>query len=48
MRAQVDPGTAATLTGHFFAVMLKFYQEVNDDDRRAAVAQVGLAILGGS
>lgn len=43
LRSGVDPGTAATLTGHSVVVMLKFYQQVTEDDRRAAVE---LAALG--
>lgn len=45
LRAQVDPGTAATLTGHTVEVMLKFYQEVSDEDRRVAAAQANLGSL---
>ena len=45
LRAHVDPGTAATLTGHTVEVMLKFYQEVSDEDRRSAAAQANLGSL---
>lgn len=44
LKAQVDPGTAATLTGHSVQVMLRYYQQVSDEDRRhaAEMAQLGL------
>ena len=45
MRARVDPGTAAVLTGHSVQVMLGHYQQVTDDDRRAAADQAGLGVL---
>lgn len=37
IRAHVDPGTAAALTGHSIQVMLRFYQQVTPQDARAAV-----------
>ena len=43
LRRGVDPGTAATLTGHSVVVMLKFYQQVSEDDRRAAVESANLS-----
>lgn len=46
IRAGVDPGTAATLTGHSIQVMLRFYQQVTDEDRRLAVDQALLGELG--
>ncbi|GDX82541.1 hypothetical protein LBMAG42_43520 [Deltaproteobacteria bacterium] len=45
MRAQVDPGTAATLTGHSVQVMLRHYQQVTEGDQRAAVARAPLGDL---
>lgn len=33
LRAQVDPATTASLTGHSIDVMLKHYREVTDEDR---------------
>ena len=45
MRARVDPGTAATLTGHSVQVMLRHYQVVSDDDRKAAVVVANLGVL---
>jgi integrase len=45
LRSKVDPGTAATLTGHSVEVMLRYYQSVTDDDRRAAVATAHLGLL---
>ncbi len=42
LRAGVNPGTAATLTGHTVEVMLRYYQQVSDEDRRAAVVLAGL------
>lgn len=45
MRAQVDPGTAATLTGHSVQVMLRHYQQVTDADLRDAVTRAGLGEL---
>jgi len=45
MRAKVDPGTAAALTGHSIQVMLRFYQTVSDEDRRAAVEAARLGVL---
>jgi integrase len=46
LRAGVDAGTAATLTGHSVPVMLKYYQQVSDEDRRAAVGLANLGMLG--
>ncbi len=37
LRAGIAPGIAASLTGHSIAVMLRYYQQVTDDDRRVAV-----------
>ncbi len=45
MRAKVDPGTAAALTGHSVQVMLRFYQTVTEEDRRAAVEEANLGVL---
>lgn len=45
MRARVDPGTAAVLTGHSVQVMLSHYQAITDDDRRAAADQANLGTL---
>ncbi len=45
LRAGVDAGTAASLTGHTVQVMLRHYQQVNDDDRRAAVDRAELGRL---
>lgn len=45
MRARVDPGTAAVLTGHSIQVMLRHYQQITDDDRRAAAEQANLGDL---
>ncbi len=43
LRAGVDPATAASLTGHSVVVMLRFYQQVTEADREAAVAKAALA-----
>lgn len=45
MRAGVDPGTAASLTGHSVNVMLRLYQEVTDEDRRLAAEKAALGVL---
>jgi len=45
LRAQVDPATAASLTGHSIEVMLKHYREVTDDDRRRAAERAMLGVL---
>lgn len=45
MRAKVDPGTAAALTGHSIQVMLRYYQTVSEEDRRAAVEEANLGVL---
>lgn len=45
MKARVDPGTAAALTGHSVQVMLEFYRTVTDEDRRAAVDEANLGVL---
>lgn len=45
MRSRVDPGTAASLTGHSVQVMLRYYQQVTDGDRRAAVEVANLTEL---
>lgn len=45
IRARVDPGTAATLTGHSVKVMLKHYQVVTDEDRREAAMRADLGVL---
>jgi integrase len=42
LAANVDPKTAASLTGHSIVTMLRFYQEITDDDRREAIAQAHL------
>jgi len=44
-RSGVDVATAASLTGHSVEVMLRFYRNVTDDDRRRAVAQAQLGHL---
>lgn len=43
LRAGVDPATAASLTGHSVVVMLRFYRQVTEADREAAVAKATLA-----
>ncbi len=45
IRAQVDPATAASLTGHSIDVMLKHYREVTDEDRRIAAERAMLGVL---
>lgn len=45
LRAQVDPATAASLTGHSIDVMLKHYREVTDEDRRTAAERAMLGVL---
>jgi len=45
IRAQVDPATAASLTGHSIDVMLKHYREVTDEDQRAAAERAMLGVL---
>lgn len=45
LRAQVEPATAATLTGHSIEVMLKHYREVTDEDRRRAAERAMLGVL---
>jgi integrase len=45
LRAGVDPATAASLTGHSVVVMLRFYRQVTEADRKAAVAKAALAAL---
>ena len=45
MRARVNPGVAATLTGHSVETMLVHYAAVTDDDRREAVELADLAHL---
>ncbi len=45
MRAGVDPGTAASLTGHSINVMLRLYQEVTDEDRQLAAEKAALSIF---
>jgi integrase/recombinase XerC len=45
LRAQVDPATAASLTGHSIEVMLKHYREVTDEDRRRAAERAMLGVL---
>ncbi|MBN2799148.1 MAG: tyrosine-type recombinase/integrase [Deltaproteobacteria bacterium] len=47
MRAGVDPGTAASLTGHSVTVMLRLYQEVTDEDRRRGAERAALGVLSG-
>lgn len=47
IRACVDPGTAAALTGHTVTVMLRFYQVVTERDRRAATIAAQLGDLTG-
>ena len=48
MRAGVDIGTAAAITGHSPQVMLKYYRQATDEDCRRAitVAQLGLLQTG--
>lgn len=41
----MDPATAASLTGHSVVVMLRFYRQVTEADREAAVAKAALAVL---
>jgi integrase len=45
LRAGVDVGTAASITGHSPQVMLVHYRQVTADDRRTAVAQARLGAL---
>ncbi len=45
LKARVDPGTAATLTGHSVQVMLRYYQQVSDEDRRTAAEAAQLGVL---
>jgi integrase len=47
IRARVDPGTAASLTGHSVTVMLRHYQVVTDEDRREATERAALGDLRG-
>ena len=42
IRGGIDPATAASLTGHSVEVMLRYYREVTDEDRRLAVLKAGL------
>lgn len=46
-RAGVDAATAASITGHSVVVMLRFYRQVTEDDRRAAVRTARLGVLPG-
>lgn len=41
-RGGVDVATAASLTGHSVEVMLRYYRQVSDEDRRRAVVAAGL------
>jgi integrase len=43
LRAGVDPATSASLTGHSVVVMLRFYRQVTQADREAAVAKAAVA-----
>lgn len=45
IRSGIDPGTAASITGHSVRVMLQCYQAVTDEDRRTAVRKAGLSGL---
>lgn len=45
LKAKVDPGTAAALTGHSIQVMLRYYQQITDEDRRHAAESAGLGVL---
>lgn len=47
LRARVDPAPAPSLTAHSIDVMLKHYQEVTDDERRAAAERAMLGVLDG-
>jgi len=42
IRAGVDLATAASLTGHSDVVMLRFYRQVTEADKQAAVAKAAL------
>ena len=44
-RSGVDVGTAACLTGHSPTVMLKFYRQVSNEDKRAGVMKAQLGNL---
>lgn len=44
-RAGVDIATAASITGHSPAVMLKHYRTVSSADRRRAVLDAGLGVV---
>lgn len=45
LSASVDAKTAASLTGHSVVTMIRFYQEITDEDRRDAIEQAHLADL---
>ena len=45
LKAKVNPGTAAALTGHSIQVMLRYYQQVTDEDRREAAEAANLGGL---
>lgn len=45
LRARIDPGAAATLTGHSVHIMLAYYQVVTDEDRREATERANLGML---
>ena len=42
IRGGVEPATAAALTGHSVVVMLRFYRQVTEEDRRRAVLKAEL------
>lgn len=45
LKANVDAATAASLTGHSIDVMLKYYRDVTEDDRRDATERAMLGVL---
>lgn len=47
LRAGVDVATAASITGHSAAVLLKYYRQVSADDRANAIARLAI-LTGGS
>jgi len=47
IRAGVDPGTAASMTGHSVQVMLQHDHQGSEADRRTAVTQARIGVLPG-
>lgn len=46
LRSGVELATAASITGHTIQVMLRYYREVSDEDRRHATRRAGLDTIG--